>query len=313
MSARKPQIVCLMGPTAAGKTQLAVSLVSRFNMEIISVDSAMVYRGLDIGTAKPDAALLQVAPHRLINILDPSETYSAAAFRVDALREIEDVLAQGKTPLLTGGTMMYFNILQNGLSELPASDAVVRERLSSALQSQGLAALHERLRLVDAKAAARIHPHDTQRILRALEVFEISGKSMSAWQAGGVELLSGYDIINLTVSPVARDVLHARIAERFLAMLELGFVDEVRGLMERGDLNLSLPAIRSVGYRQVWEHLLGEYEYAQMIEKGIAATRQLAKRQLTWLRNWPTHIEWFDSIMPNLEELVFAYLGSKGL
>ncbi|MES2217192.1 MAG: tRNA (adenosine(37)-N6)-dimethylallyltransferase MiaA [Pseudomonadota bacterium] len=305
---RKPQIICLMGPTAAGKTQLAVELVARFGMDIISVDSAMVYRGMDIGTAKPDAAILQAAPHRLINILDPAEAYSAAAFRNDALREIADIVAHQRIPLLTGGTMLYFSVLQKGLSKLPAADVALRKRLTADANSQGWDAMHERLKQVDVTAAARIHPHDAQRIQRALEVHELTGKSLTEWQALEVELLSEYEVINLAVAPADRAVLHARIAQRFEEMLASGFVDEVRDLFERGDLTLELPSIRSVGYRQVWEYLLGQYDYAEMCLKGVAATRQLAKRQLTWLRQWPTPVEWFDSMAPDLSEQVVRYL-----
>jgi tRNA dimethylallyltransferase len=309
MSAKpKPLIICLMGPTAAGKTQLAVELVSRFGMEIISVDSAMVYRGLDIGTAKPDAALLKVAPHRLIDIRDPAEAYSAAEFRLDALREIAAIHAQQKIPLLTGGTMMYFNLLQKGLSALPSADAGLRARILAKAEAEGWAVLHEQLRQVDAVAAARIHPNDGKRIQRALEVFELTGKNLTDWQAHEVETLAQYEIINLAVAPADRAVLHARIEKRFAQMLELGFIDEVKGLFARDDLNLALPSIRSVGYRQVWEYLLGEYSYKDMCLKAVAATRQLAKRQLTWLRQWSTPMTWFDSMAPDLTGQVIEYL-----
>jgi tRNA dimethylallyltransferase len=307
-STRKPQIICLMGPTAAGKTQLAIDLVSYFPMDIISVDSAMVYRGMDIGTAKPDATILKIAPHRLIDIRDPAEAYSAAAFRQDALREIEAIHAQQRIPLLTGGTMMYFSVLQQGLTELPSADASVRERLTNIANEQGWGVLHERLKEVDAAAAARIHPNDAQRIQRALEVYELTGKSLSEWQALDTEVLSKYEIINIAVAPDDRAILHARIAERFQQMLALGFLDEVKNLFDRGDLTLDLPSIRSVGYRQAWEYLLGNISYDEMHLKAIAATRQLAKRQLTWLRQWPTSINWFDSLAPDLTGQVMGYL-----
>jgi tRNA dimethylallyltransferase len=304
----KPQIICLMGPTAAGKTQLAVDLVTQFPLEIISVDSAMVYRGMDIGTAKPDASVLQVAPHRLIDIRDPAEAYSAAAFRLDAIREIEAIHAQGKIPLLTGGTMMYFNLLQKGLSELPSADAALRAQLNARAQAQGWAVLHEQLQQVDAVAAARIHPNDGKRIQRALEVFELTGKSLTQWQALHVDTLTNYEIINIAVAPEDRAILHARIAERFAQMLELGFIEEVKALFARDDLSLMLPSIRSVGYRQVWEFLLEQYSYEQMCEKAVAATRQLAKRQLTWLRQWTTPVTWFDSMTPDISTQVVKYL-----
>jgi tRNA dimethylallyltransferase len=304
----KPQIICLMGPTAAGKTQLAVDLVAHFAMDIISVDSAMVYRGMDIGTAKPDASVLQVAPHRLIDIRDPADAYSAAAFRLDALREINAIHAQGKIPLLTGGTMMYFNLLQKGLSELPSADAAVRAQLSAKAEAQGWAVLHEQLQQIDAVAAARIHPNDGKRIQRALEVFELTGKSLTDWQALDIDTLTNYEIINIAVAPEDRAVLHARIAERFAQMLELGFIEEVKELFTREDLSLALPSIRSVGYRQVWEFLLEQYSYAQMCEKAVAATRQLAKRQLTWLRQWSTAVTWFDSMAQDMSAQVVQYL-----
>jgi tRNA dimethylallyltransferase len=304
----KPQIICLMGPTAAGKTQLAVDLVAHFAMDIISVDSAMVYRGMDIGTAKPDASVLQVAPHRLIDIRDPADAYSAAAFRLDALREINAIHAQGKIPLLTGGTMMYFNLLQKGLSELPSADAAVRAQLSAKAEAQGWAVLHEQLQQIDAVAAARIHPNDGKRIQRALEVFELTGKSLTDWQALDIDTLTNYEIINIAVAPEDRAVLHARIAERFAQMLELGFIEEVKELFTREDLSLALPSIRSVGYRQVWEFLLEQYSYAQMCEKAVAATRQLAKRQLTWLRQWSTAVTGFDSMAQDMSAQVVQYL-----
>jgi tRNA dimethylallyltransferase len=300
-------IVCLMGPTASGKTQLAVELVQRLPFEIISVDSAMVYRGMDIGTAKPDAAILKIAPHRLLDIRDPSESYSAAQFCEDALREIEDIFARDKIPLLVGGTMLYFRALQKGLSELPSADADVRAKLTAEMMQDGLQAMHDRLQSIDPVAAARIHPHDTQRIQRALEVYEITGKPLTELQQQNVSVLSSYPVCNIAISP-DRTILHERIAERFSQMLAQGFVDEVRSLFHRGDLNPEMPAIRSVGYRQVWEYLLGHYSYEEMQEKGIIATRQLAKRQLTWLRNWPGQLQWFDSQTKNLCDEVADYL-----
>ncbi len=290
------QIVCLMGPTAAGKTEIAVQLVENFPFEIISVDSAMVYRGMDIGTAKPSADILKQAPHRLIDIRDPTESYSAAAFRADALREIKDIAARGKIPLLVGGTMLYFSVLQKGLSELPPANAELRALLTAEAQAYGWPHLHARLLQVDQTAGDRIHPHDAQRIQRALEVYDLTGKSLTAWQQAGVTPLTDYDIINIAVTPFDRAVLHARIEQRFATMLQAGFLNEVRGLFARGDLNLDMPSIRSVGYRQAWEHLLGNYTHAEMQARGVIATRQLAKRQMTWLRSWPNAIEFFDSL-----------------
>lgn len=288
------KIICLMGPTASGKTQLAVQLVQRFPFEIISVDSAMVYRGMDIGTAKPDKTILNIAPHRLINIRDPEDAYSAAQFREDALREIQDIFSRGKTPLLVGGTMLYFRALQKGLSELPSADAVIRAKLNAEGLEKGWNALHERLANVDPVAAKRIHPNDSQRIQRALEVYELSGKNLTTWQQESGDPLADYAIYNFAIAPLDRSILHDRIAKRFDQMLQENLIDEVKKLFNRGDLTLETPAIRSVGYRQVWEYLLGKLSYEEMREKGIIATRQLAKRQLTWLRSWP-EIIWFDS------------------
>lgn len=300
-------IVCLMGPTAAGKTQLAVELVQQFPFEIISVDSALVYRDMHIGTAKPTADILAKAPHRLIDICDPAEPYSAAQFRTDALREIETIFANGHIPLLVGGTMMYFRALQQGLSDLPSADPELRARLTAEGEQLGWAALHERLAQVDAQAAARIHPQDSQRIQRALEVFELTGKNLSAWQADNQAMPTDYQMVNLAVAPLDRAVLHERIAQRFKNMLAEGFVDEVQELFKRSDLTLDTPAIRAVGYRQVWEYLQGKLSYADMEQKGIIATRQLAKRQLTWLRSWPD-LTWFDAEDKNLLPHVIQFL-----
>jgi len=284
-----------MGPTASGKTQLAVELVQRFSCEIISVDSAMVYRGMDIGTAKPDAQILKIAPHKLLDIRDPANAYSAADFCKDAFAVIEDIISRKKIPLLVGGTMMYFNALQKGLSDLPSADIAIREKLNLELQAVGTQAMHARLQKIDPDAALRIHAHDAQRIQRALEVFEMTGKSLTELQKNTFSILSNYKIINLAITPNDRSILHERIAKRFLLMLEAGFIDEVKALFLRDDLNLNTPAIRSVGYRQAWEYLLGQLSYDEMIEKGIIATRQLAKRQLTWLRHWTQPLQWFDS------------------
>ena len=276
-----------MGPTASGKTDLAVELVERLPCDIISVDSALVYQGMDIGTAKPDAATLAKAPHRLINFLDPAESYSAADFRQDALREMKAISEAGRIPLLVGGTMLYFNVLRTGMAEMPAADPAVRARLEQQADEQGWAALYEKLQQVDPVAAEKIHPNNPQRLLRALEVYEQSGQPISDfWQQQSAADLP-YAVHAFAVAPQDRSVLHERIALRFQLMLEQGFVDEVKALYQRGDLHPDLPAIRAVGYRQVWAHLAGELSYDAMVDKAVVASRQLAKRQLTWLRKWP--------------------------
>ncbi len=288
-----PPAIFLMGPTAAGKTDLALELVQHFPCDIISVDSAMIYRGMDIGTAKPSPAQLAAAPHRLIDILDPAEAYSAAQFRRDALREMAQITQAGRIPLLVGGTMLYFRALQYGLTDLPAADETVRAQLEDELQRNGLASLHARLAQVDPRAAARIHPHDTQRIQRALEVYDVSGVSLSdlidaPQTSDGLTMEPGafpYHAVKIAVVPDDRAELHRRIEARFKAMLTQGFIGEVERLHHRGDLHIGLPALRAVGYRQVWCHLQGEMSYDQMVERGIFATRQFAKRQLTWLRS----------------------------
>lgn len=292
-------IVCLMGPTASGKTDLAVELVQRFPFEIISVDSAMVYRDMAIGTAKPDEQTLTVAPHRLIDFLDPAQAYSAAAFRDDALREIALILQQGKIPLLVGGTMLYYKTLLQGLSELPAADAGIRAALLAKAEQLGWEHMHRRLAEVDPESATRIHPNDPQRIQRALEVYQLSGKSLSYWQAKPIEPFP-YQSRCLGLIPSQRSWLHDRITTRFHQMLAQGFEQEVQSLYDRGDLDVNKPSIRAVGYRQIWSYLQGECSREQMVERGIIATRQLAKRQLTWLRSLP-NIEVFDCINSQLK------------
>ncbi|MEW5756839.1 MAG: tRNA (adenosine(37)-N6)-dimethylallyltransferase MiaA [Pseudomonadota bacterium] len=302
-----PPAIFLMGPTASGKTDLAVRLVEYLSFEIISVDSAMIYRGLDIGTAKPDTALLAKAPHRLIDILDPAESYSAADFRTDALREMAEITAQGRIPLLVGGTMLYFRALQYGLSDLPGADAEVRAALEQTARAQGWQAMHARLAAVDPVAAARIHPNDPQRIQRALEVYEISGRPLSAWFSEQPSSQLPYRIIKIALVPGERQILHERIARRFELMLELSLIDEVQRLRQRGDLNLSLPSMRAVGYRQVWEYLDGKFDYNVMKDKGIAATRQLAKRQITWIRS-ETGVTWIDPLLPQFSDRALKFL-----
>lgn len=300
--------VCLMGPTASGKTDLAVALVETLPMDIISVDSVMVYRGMDIGSAKPDAGTLARAPHRLIDICDPAEPYSAARFRDDALREMADITAQGRIPLLVGGTMLYFRALLNGLSTLPSADADIRTRLEAEAEADGWASLHRRLAEVDPEAAARIHPNDPQRLQRALEVYELTGTPLSELQQSQqADQPLPYRIIKLAVAPADRTILHERIAQRYELMLQSGLVDEVEALRQRGDLHQDMPALRAVGYRQVWEYLGGSLNYTEMVERGIIATRQLAKRQFTWLRSEP-ELTQLDSLDRSLPETALKFI-----
>lgn len=279
-----PPAIFLMGPTATGKTELAAGLVERLPCEIISVDSAMVYRGMDIGTAKPDAAILARAPHRLIDVLDPSEAYSAARFREDALREMADVARGGRIPLLVGGAMLYFRVLERGLSVLPPADTRLRARIDQQAQELGPKGLHRRLQAVDPEAAARIHPHDPQRLQRALEIYEITGRPLTELYARPRSPILPYRLIKLALKPADREAQRERIARRFRQMLDQGFLDEVKALHRRMELHPSLPSIRAVGYRQLWAYLDGRSDYDSMTARAIAATRQLAKRQLTWLR-----------------------------
>lgn len=307
-----------MGPTASGKTDLAMALCEQLPCDIISVDSAMIYRGMDIGTAKPSPEELARAPHRLIDICDPSETYSAADFRRDALAEMAKISAAGRIPLLVGGTMMYYKALLHGMSGLPSASPELRATLMGEAEEKGWDALYRELELGDPVAAGLIHPNNRQRLLRALEVMRLTGRPISSfWQAELPEPVTGaggevkdytyftqwqadeasslpYTIVQLAMAPSERRVLHERIQLRFLNMLKAGFLEEVQALMGRGDLHPDLPSMRCVGYRQAWCHLAGEYDHDTFVSKGIAATRQLAKRQLTWLRKW-SDVEWLDS------------------
>ncbi len=286
-NAPKPLVITLMGPTASGKTDLAIGLHRAIGAEIISVDSALVYRGMDIGTAKPTAAERAAAPHRLIDIRDPAEPYSAADFARDAGEEIERLIAQRKTPILVGGTMLYFKALLEGLADMPPADPTIRAAIERRAARDGWPALHGELQRVDSSTAAQLHPNHSQRICRALEVYLATGTPISVWRQQGSNGLRGrYDWLQLAMAPVERRVLHQRISVRFDRMLEQGFEREVRALFARGDLHPGLPSIRAVGYRQMWEYLNGEVGFDEMREKGLAATRQLAKRQLTWLRGW---------------------------
>ena len=288
-------LVFLMGPTAAGKTELAIRLAERLPADIVSVDSAMVYRGMDIGTGKPPPEVLARAPHRLIDIREVTDTYSAGDFRRDAAREIESIRARGRIPLLAGGTLLYFRALERGLAPLPRAAPAVRARLAAEGERLGWPALHARLAVVDPRAARRIHPRDAQRIQRALEVFEVSGRCLSEWL---VSAPAGPDepagpVVRVAVAPSDRADLHRAIDTRFRAMIERGLVGEVRRLAARPGVRPDLPSMRAVGYRQVWDHLRGRSDHAAMVERAIAATRQLARRQLTWLRSL-SGVRWLD-------------------
>ncbi|VEI74653.1 tRNA dimethylallyltransferase [Mannheimia haemolytica] len=294
---QKPLALFLMGPTASGKTDLAIALRQELPVEVISVDSALIYKGMDIGTAKPSKEELALAPHRLIDILDPAESYSAMNFHADALREMADITAQGKIPLLVGGTMLYYKALLEGLSPLPSADPAIRSEIESRAAQHGWATLHQELVKIDPVAGARINPNDSQRINRALEVFYITGKTMTELTAQQGEALP-YNILQFAIAPQDRAVLHQRIEQRFHKMIELGFEEEVKRLFLRKDLHINLPSIRCVGYRQMWEYLQGDISLDEAIFKGICATRQLAKRQITWLRGWQGELTWLDSLAP---------------
>jgi len=279
-----PPAIFLMGPTASGKTELAVQLAQNLDAEIISVDSALVYKGLDIGTAKPTMEERKGIPHHLIDILDPAEVYSTGRFRKSALQLMDEISTRGKIPILTGGTMLYFNTLFNGLASLPDANPAIRKKLDDEMAEYGKEALHLRLEKIDPESAKRIHPNDPQRIQRALEVYELSGKPISQFFREAQDDQIPFKQIKLIVAPEDRKLLHEKIARRFRLMVDSGLIEEVRTLYQRGDLTEQLPAIRAVGYRQTWSYLQGKYDLETMIEKGIIATRQLAKRQFTWLR-----------------------------
>ncbi|AEW77255.1 tRNA (adenosine(37)-N6)-dimethylallyltransferase MiaA [Aggregatibacter actinomycetemcomitans] len=310
-SEQKPLAIFLMGPTASGKTDLAIQLRQHLPVEVISVDSALIYRGMDIGTAKPSKAELALAPHRLIDICDPAESYSAANFRTDALREMQDITSLGKIPLLVGGTMLYYKALLEGLSPLPSADEKVRSEIEAKAERIGWAALHQELNKIDPISAQRINPNDSQRINRALEVFYLSGKTLTELTEQKGDALP-YEILQFAIAPEQRDLLHQRIEQRFHKMIELGFQQEVEKLYRRADLHENLPSIRCVGYRQMWEYLRGDYSHDEMVFRGICATRQLAKRQITWLRGWKSPIQWLDSLQPaQALEKVLSLLSNK--
>lgn len=292
----KPSAIFLMGPTASGKTALAMRLYQHLPCEIISVDSVLIYRGMDIGSAKPTKEELAQAPHHLLDMLDPAENYSVAQFRHDALKLMAEITARGRIPLLVGGTMMYFNILYNGMSEVPNADPAIRTAILNEAESVGWQAMHEQLQAVDPVSAARIHPNDPQRLQRALEVYRGTGMTMTEWRIKEQQQRQAfpYHTLQIAVAPDDRAVVHKRIEKRFDGMLSAGFEQEVRKLYQRGDLHADMPSIRAVGYRQMWAYLDGEYDWVTMREKGIAASRQLAKRQFTWLRSWP-ELTWLYS------------------
>ena len=299
-----PPAIFLMGPTASGKTALAIEMCKRFPVDIISVDSALVYRGMDVGTAKPDAGTLRRAPHALIDIRDPAETYSVAEFRADALEEMSKITNRGRVPLLAGGTMLYFRALSRGLARLPAASPVIRQVIEEQAREAGWHAMHAQLAARDPEIAGRIHPNDSQRISRALEVIKLTGRKMSELQQEQEEQALEYRVLKIIACPQPRATLHARIEMRFQQMLEEGFMDEMEALRKRGDLKREMPSMRCVGYRQAWGYLEGEDSFDEMRLKAVAATRQLAKRQLTWLRQ-ETGALWYDPTVGTAQETVF--------
>ena len=303
---QRPFAICIMGPTASGKTDLALEFVRRLPCDIISVDSAMIYRGMDIGTAKPAPEVLAAAPHRLIDILDPAESYSAARFRDDALAEMRKITAAGRLPLLTGGSMLYFDVLQHGISPLPGADPELRAELDTRAAKQGWPALHTELAQRDPAAAARIQPNDRQRIQRALEVCYISGRTLTELQAAATVESREYSYLKVALAPAERSTLHAAIEQRFRQMMQRGFLEEVRDLHARGDLHAGMSSMRAVGYRQLWEYLQGGTSLEEAIRRGIVATRRYAKRQLTWLRA-ETDVRWFESDAATIRNAAVAY------
>jgi len=298
-----PKAIFLMGPTASGKTDLAIKLALQCRCEIISVDSALIYKQMDIGTAKPSAEEQALAPHMLVDIIDPLESYSAGNFRDDALRLMGEIVERGNTPLLVGGTMLYYKALVEGLSPLPSADPGVRAAIEKQVNESSWQALHEELQRIDPVSAQRIHVNDPQRLARAIEVYRITGKSMTEL----TEIKSDpipFDVQQFAIAPAEKSVLHERIERRFDLMLAGGFEQEVRALYERGDLHLDLPSMRCVGYRQMWEYIEGKMDYEEMRFRGVVATRQLAKRQMTWLRGWKQNIHWLESAdLDNFEKI----------
>jgi len=304
--------VLLMGPTGAGKSELALHLAKQFPLEIVSADSALVYRDMDIGTAKPDRETRRAVAHHLIDIRDAAATYSTGEFVLDAAAVMEDIWRRGRHPLIVGGTMLYFHALSAGIAALPEGDRAVRAAIDARAAQFGWAQIHRELAAVDAEAAARIHVNDPQRIQRALEVFELTGQPISRLQRSRVPMLAGIDVLELALSPRDRNILHARIQARFESMLRAGFVEEVRALHKRSDLHAEHPSMRAVGYRQVWRYLDGGCSLDEASQRAIAATRQLAKRQLTWLRARP-QARWFDAAHPNIAASIFDALYEGGI
>jgi tRNA dimethylallyltransferase len=311
MQENNPPAIFLMGPTASGKTALSVQLAQALNGEIISVDSALVFKGMDIGTAKPALEERGGIPHHLIDILDPAESFSAGQFKTQALALMADITRRNKIPILVGGTMLYFNALNSGLALLPEANPVIRNRLDQDLAQFGKDIMHQRLAKIDPEAAARIHPNDPQRVQRALEVYEISGQPLTSFFQKAQTQHLPYKRIKLIIAPQDRSILHDIIDRRFRQMLEQGLIDEVEALFKRGNLTENMPSIRAVGYRQVWSYLQGEYDFKTMTEKGIIATRQLAKRQFTWLRR-ETDATSFQTGQPDLLQKVLAMFETTG-
>jgi tRNA dimethylallyltransferase len=300
----RPRVLALIGPTAAGKTELALALAERHPVDLISLDSAMVYRGMDIGTAKPEPALLARHPHALVDIRDPAEPYSVADFVADADAAVRRALARGRLPVLVGGTMLYLRAFREGLATLPPADPATRAAIERDAEARGWDALHEALRRVDPEAAARIHPNNPQRLARALEVYRVTGRPISTWwrAAAGTVVRDrlGVELLEVALAPTDRAALHAHIAARFAGMLAAGLIEEVEALRRRGDLAPDLPSMRAVGYRQVWAYLDGAWDRAELESRGVAATRQLARRQLTWLRSWPW-VTWYPPGSPEAQ------------
>jgi tRNA dimethylallyltransferase len=303
--------VLLMGPTGSGKSDLAVQLAEALPLEIISVDSALVYRGMDVGTAKPAVGTRARIPHHLIDIRDPAMNYSVGEFARDAQFAMQDIWSRGRQPLLVGGTMLYFHALTSGIAELPEADAAVRAEIDARAAAMGWAALHRELAGVDPQAAARIHVNDPQRIQRALEVHRLTGETITKLQQARVSVFADVNVIEFALAPLERGELHHKIELRFKAMLDAGFVEEVRSLYERGDLSAEHPSMRAVGYRQIWRYLAGFSALNEATEQAIAATRQLAKRQLTWLRRRAS-AQWLDSMRPDVARTILHALSEGG-
>jgi tRNA dimethylallyltransferase len=301
----------LMGPTGSGKSDLALQLAERLPFEIVSVDSAQVYRGLDIGTAKPDLEIRRRVPHHLVDIKDPATSYSAGEFLRDARAAMEEIWQRGRQPLLVGGTMLYFHALSLGLAELPEADLTVRAEIDARAAEVGWAAMHAELARVDPVAASRIHSNDPQRIQRALEVYRVTGEPITRLQENRSPTLEGVDALEFAIAPLERSILHARIESRFLRMLDAGFLDEVRALRERTDLTAEHPSMRAVGYRQAWRYLAGQCNLEEATRQAVAATRQLAKRQMTWLKRRKS-LNWLDSVHPDVAATIFNALSKGG-